>query len=144
MTTRKTFARRTAIIASTALLAGGAAAPAAQAQNLGGLLGTVGIISEINDAAIANLDCKTTDTILTTLKLKDATTTKSQLEKNIRNAVPAANAGIVFIKAEAAGKWADRALECGIVKADPQTPLSGSTELLGSLDVIQELIAVQR
>lgn len=142
--TSTSLTRRIAVAATAALCSFGMATPAASAQDLGTILGGVSALQGLNDSAIATVDCKTLDMGLTALKLKDSTTTQAQLEKNIRTAVPAQGLPLVIFKAEAASKWASRALECGLVKPNPQTPLSGSAELLGSLDIAKEVLATQR
>lgn len=107
--------RRTlATVAATTIAVTGLA-PAASAQ-LGGGLGLV-------ERAIATTDCRVADPILRGAFTIDGTTTRSDLAKQIRDAakpVTGNDVGTYLLGAQYAGQIADKALECGIVKADPQ------------------------
>lgn len=96
-------------------------APAASAQFIPGA----------NDF-IANADCGLVEQSLKGLGLVDEDTTRNQLAAKVR-----AETGkiidhplINITASNYAGQIADRALECGIVKEDPQNPFSGSAEFL--------------
>lgn len=70
---------------------------------------------------------------LEALDLVDEDTTRNQLAGELRK-----QSGILFgiplLTNVYANQIADRALECEIVKADPQTPISGSIQFLEMFD----------
>ena len=150
MTSSSTFSRvakRASAVAATALLATGVAAPAAQAQDLSTLLQGLGTANNLSDQALAAMDCGTLDGLLNAAQLKDSTTTRSQLESNIRNIAPDAgvsNPALLLFGAQQANKVADKALACNIVKPDPTDPFSQFTQLLGSVEFLGQLAAAQR
>lgn len=118
--------RRTlATVAVTAIAVVGLA-PAASAQLPGG-------------DAISRVDCGHLNFTLRALNLKDDNTTRSQLARNIRDeAAPftLSDPSTWLVSVNYAEQIADRALECGIVKPDPQDPFAGSTR---AAEIIQEM-----
>lgn len=143
---RKLLTRRVAVVGATVALAAGVVAPAAHSQNIGDLIGGVGLIGELSNAAIENMDCDTLDWGLNTFGLVDEDTTRSELAKTLRELpleLGATDPAVLIFGKGEADKWADKALECGIVKEDPQTPLAGSMELLGSLEFLGQIAEAQ-
>lgn len=72
---------------------------------------------------IANVPCSVADFALRGAFQINENTTRSDLAKQIRDAakpVTGNDVGTYLLGAQYAGQIADKALECGIVKADPQ------------------------
>lgn len=126
--------RRTlATVAATAIAVTGLA-PAASAQ-LGGGFGLV-------EQAIANTDCRIAEPILRGAFTIDATTTRSDLAKQIRDeAKPLTinDPSTFLLSAQFAGQIADKAVACGTVKPDPQSLIPGSSNLADIQDILANL-----
>lgn len=125
----KKFRRIAATAAATAAL-GAALTPAASAQNLGDLLTGAGQLNQVID----NFDCTVLREGLTRTGTANQDTTRSQLADSLRNAADLGAidpvlglAGTVY-----ADRIADRALACGIVKADPQLDFLAQLQHLSS------------
>ena len=150
MTSSSTFShvtKRASAVAAAALLATGVAAPAAQAQDLSRSLQGLSTVNNISDQTLAAMDCGTLDTLLTLARLKDSTTTRSQLESNIRNIAPTAGVSdraVLLLGAQQANKVANKALACNIVKPDPTDPLSLLGQLVSGLKFLGLLVGIQR
>lgn len=141
------FARRAAVVSAAALMTTGFAAPAAQAQDIGTILQGLGTANQTSDTLLNAMDCNTLNFALNTAKLKDANTTKSQLERNIRNIAPnagASNPALLIFGAQQASKVSAKALQCGIVNPDPNDPFSQFEQLMGSVEFLGKLTGAQR
>lgn len=81
---------------------------------------------------IATANCDSLRTGLTATRMVNKDTTRSQLVMNLNTAV-GNDAALRLVSASTVGAVADRALECGIVKPDPVTPLdqlfAGSSQM---------------
>ena len=108
---RLSSALATGLIAVAAFA--GTAAPA-QAQ-------TVELIKLLN-GNIATANCDVLRAGLTATRMVGPDTTRSELVANV-NAVVGQDATLRLASAATIATLGDRALECGIVKADPATPL---------------------
>ena len=71
---------------------------------------------------IATANCDALRVGLTSTNMVGPDTTRSQLVSNVNNVV-GKDATLRLASASTVGALADRALECGIVKPDPATPL---------------------
>ena len=71
---------------------------------------------------IATANCDALRVGLTSTNMVGPDTTRSQLVSNVNNVV-GKDATLRLVSASTVGALADRALECGIVKPDPATPL---------------------
>lgn len=101
--------RRTLATVAAAGIAFAGLTPTASAQNAEDL--------------IANVPCPVAKIALHSAFQIDENTTRSDLAKQIRDAakpVTGNDVGTYLLGAQYAGQIADKALECGIVKADPQ------------------------
>lgn len=100
-------------------------APAASAQVIPGV-GTF----------IKQLPCNELEQGLKAANLIDEDTTRNQLASKLRTETGKVIDNPFFNVAASAyaNQLADRALECEIVKADPQTPISGSIQFLEMFD----------
>lgn len=109
--------RRLASLAAAGLVAvsafAGTAAPA-QAQ-------TIELIKLLN-GNVATANCDVLRASLTATRMVGPDTTRSQLIGNV-NAVVGQDATLRLASASTVATLGDRALECGIVKPDPVTPL---------------------
>lgn len=81
---------------------------------------------------IATADCGRLGTTLRLTGMANRDTTRSQLVANVNNAV-GQNASLRLVAAPTVNSLADRAVECGVVKPDPVTPLTQITELSSKL-----------
>ena len=113
---RKDTMRRFASLAAAGLMAAAAIATptAAQAQ-------TVELIKLLN-GNLATANCDVLRAGLTATRLAGPDTTRSQLIANV-NAAVGQDATLRLASAPTVSTLGDRALECGIVKPDPVTPL---------------------
>lgn len=103
--------RRTLATAAVTAIAVAGLAPAASAQ------------TDLVANAIAAADCRLVGPALKTLFDIDDNTTRSDLAKQIRDEAKPwtiTDPSTYLVSAQYAGQIADKALECGIVKADPQ------------------------
>lgn len=120
---------RTAAIAA-ALVAvattGAVNANQADAQN-----NTVELVRALN-GGISTMDCNSVRTLLRGAKLADDTTTRSQLTSKL-NQQFGADASLTLIAAPTINTIGDRALACGVVKADPVTPQSQAIDFASKL-----------
>lgn len=119
--------RRFASVAAAGLVAAaaiaGPAAPAhaqtqAQAQTQAPSLELIKLLN----GGVANANCDMLRTSLTATRMVGPDTTRGQLVQNV-NAVVGQDAALRIASASTVNTLADRALECGIVKPDPATPL---------------------
>lgn len=121
--------RRFASVAAASLVAAaaiaGPAAPAhaqtqaqAQAQTQAPSLELIKLLN----GGVANANCDMLRTSLTATRMVGPDTTRGQLVQNV-NAVVGQDAALRIASASTVNTLADRALECGIVKPDPVTPL---------------------
>ena len=115
--------RRLASLAAAGLVAAaafaGTAAPA-QAQ-------TIELIKLLN-GNVATANCDVLRASLTATRMVGPDTTRSQLIGNV-NAVVGQDATLRLASASTVATLGDRALECGIVKPDPATPLDKFFEM---------------
>lgn len=120
---------RTAAIA-TAITAvavtGTMTATKADAQN-----NALELIKVIN-GNIATLDCGTVSAVLHTTGVVKGETTRSQLVANLNNTF-GPDATTALVTAPTINATADRALACGVVKADPATPENQAIEFASKL-----------
>lgn len=111
--------------AGATALAATALAPVAGAQ------------TNLGEEFIAGLDCNHLETALTTLDFVDEDTTRNELAAEISEfgdiEIDLGPLPSVVVQAYYAGQIADRALECGIVEEDPESPFAASSEFLESL-----------
>lgn len=120
---------RTAAIATTiaaVATTGAVNANQAEAQN-----NTLELVRTLN-SGIATMDCNSVGTLLRGAKLVDDTTTRSQLTSKL-NKQFGADASLTLITAPTINAVGDRALACGIVKADPATPKNQAIEFTSKL-----------
>lgn len=103
--------RRTLTIAAATIALTASLAPAASAQGLG----------ELNHI-VDTFDCNILGTALTTSGLVNDQTTRTQLATELRTTANLRQIDLTLglVGNAYAGRIADRALNCGIVKADPQ------------------------
>ncbi|QGU04105.1 hypothetical protein [Corynebacterium comes] len=122
--------RRTlATVAVTAIAVVGLA-PAASAQ-----LGAI-------DKAIADAPCSLVDPALKAAFRIDGNTTRSDLAKQIRDEarpLTITDPATYLISAQYAGQIADKAVECGTVKKDPELFPGSSIPGLGNISNINEV-----
>lgn len=115
--------RRLASLAAAGLVAvsafAGTAAPA-QAQ-------TIELIKLLN-GNVATANCDVLRASLTATRMVGPDTTRSQLIGNV-NAAVGQDATLRLASASTVATLGDRALECGIVKPDPATPLDKFFEM---------------
>lgn len=115
--------RRLASLAAAGLVAAaafaGTAAPA-QAQ-------TIELIKLLN-GNVATANCDVLRASLTATRMVGPDTTRSELIGNV-NAVVGQDATLRLASASTVAALGDRALECGIVKPDPATPLDKFFEM---------------
>lgn len=115
--------RRLASLAAAGLVAvsafAGTAAPA-QAQ-------TIELIKLLN-GNVATANCDVLRASLTATRMVGPDTTRSQLIGNV-NAVVGQDATLRLASASTVATLGDRALECGIVKPDPVTPVDKFFEM---------------
>ncbi|WJY98049.1 hypothetical protein [Corynebacterium fournieri] len=114
--------RRIATLAAAGLMTAAAIATptAAQAQ-------TFELIKLLN-GNVATANCDALRTGLTATRMVGPDTTRSELVSNVNNAV-GTDATLRLVSASTVGALADRALECGIVKPDPATPMDKFFEM---------------
>lgn len=98
----------------------------ADAQN-----NTVELVRALN-GGIATMDCNSVGTLLRGAKLADDTTTRSQLTTKL-NQQFGADATLALVTTPTINAIGDRALECGVVKADPVTPQSQAIDFASKL-----------
>ncbi|WP_273412231.1 hypothetical protein [Corynebacterium appendicis] len=99
----------------------------AEAQN-----NTLELVRALN-GGIATMDCNSVGTLLRGAKLvDDDTTTRSQLTSKL-NKQFGADASLTLIAAPTINAVGDRALVCGVVKADPATPQNQAIEFASKL-----------
>lgn len=109
---------------TAAALAGALLAPAANAQSpLDQFAGAVG-----------NVNCNTLDTVLTASGAKGDAETRAQLVSNLRG-YAGDDLTLKLLLNNNVNAVADRAVECGIVKSDPQLP-AGSAALADYADLL--------
>lgn len=115
--------RRLASLAAAGLVAAaafaGTAAPA-QAQNFE--------LIKLLNGNVATANCDVLRASLTATRMVGPDTTRSQLVGNV-NAVVGQDATLRLTSASTVATLGDRALECGIVKPDPATPLDKFFEM---------------
>lgn len=118
--------RRIASLAAAGLMAAAAIATptAAQAQ-------TIELIKLLN-GNIATANCDVLRTGLTATRMVGPDTTRSELIANV-NAAVGQDATLRLASASTVATLGDRALECGIVKPDPVTPLDQFFEMSSQL-----------
>lgn len=117
-------------VASAALALSATLTPAASAQDLGALLNGAGQINQIID----NFDCNTLGQGLRHANLVNQDTTRSQLAGSLKTATNLDQVDPVIALAGnvSADRIADRALACGVVKADPQQDIFAFLQGLSS------------
>ena len=110
--------RRIATLAAAGLMAAAAIASpvTAQAQTQ-----SLELLKLLN-GNIATANCDALRVGLTSTNMVGPDTTRSQLVSNVNNVV-GTDATLRLVSASTVGALADRALECGIVKPDPVTPM---------------------
>jgi len=115
--------RRLASLAAAGLVAAaafaGTAAPA-QAQNFE--------LIKLLNGNVATANCDVLRASLTATRMVGPDTTRSELIGNV-NAVVGQDATLRLASASTVATLGDRALECGIVKPDPATPLDKFFEM---------------
>ena len=120
--------RRITTLAAAGLMAAAAIASPATAQAQTQSLELIKLLN----GNIATANCDALRVGLTSTKMVGPDTTRSQLVSNVNNVV-GKDATLRLASASTVGALADRALECGIVKPDPATPLdqiiAGSSQL---------------
>lgn len=120
---------RTAAIATAVaavITTGAVNANQAEAQN-----NTLELVRALN-GGITTMDCNSVGTLLRGAKLVDDTTTRSQLTSKL-NKQFGADASLTLIAAPTINAVGDRALACGVVKADPATPQNQAIEIASKL-----------
>jgi len=117
---------RTFAIAATITAVTATGAVHADAQN-----NTAQLVRALN-SGITTADCNSVGTLLRGAKLVDATTTRSQLITTL-NKQFGADATLTLVAAPTINAVGDRALACGVVKADPVTPQSQAINLASKL-----------
>lgn len=93
----------------------------------------------LNDL-IANAGCGPLGVSLRVVYTIDDNTTRNDLAKQIRDSVNAPDPAAALVAFQTANRVADRALECGIVKKDPEF-IPGSSDL-GDLGGLADLATV--
>ena len=116
------IAATVAAVAATGIINGNQA----DAQN-----NTLELVRALN-GGIATMDCNSVGTLLRGAKLVDDTTTRSQLTSKL-NKQFGADASLTLIAAPTINAVGDRALACGVVKADPATPQNQAIEFASKL-----------
>lgn len=116
------IAATVAAVATTGIINGNQA----DAQN-----NTLELVRALN-GGIATMDCNSVGTLLRGAKLVDDTTTRSQLTSKL-NKQFGADASLTLIAAPTINAVGDRALACGVVKADPATPQNQAIEFASEL-----------
>lgn len=116
------IAATVAAVATTGIINGNQA----DAQN-----NTLELVRALN-GGIATMDCNSVGTLLRGAKLVDDTTTRSQLTSKL-NKQFGADASLTLIAAPTINAVGDRALACGVVKADPVTPQNQAIEIASQL-----------
>lgn len=81
---------------------------------------------------IATADCGRLGTTLRVTGMANRETTRSQLVANVNNAV-GQNASLRLVAAPTVNALGDRAVQCGVVKPDPVTPMSKVVEMSSKL-----------
>lgn len=81
---------------------------------------------------IATADCGRLGTTLRVTGMANRETTRSQLVANVNNAV-GQNASLRLIAAPTVNALGDRAVECGVVKPDPVTPMTQFIQMSSQL-----------
>lgn len=115
----------TAVLAAT--VAGGAlTATKADAQN------NAFELLKVFNGNIATLDCGAVGSVLRATDMAKGDTTRSQLVNNLNTAF-GADATTKLLTTPTINAVADRALACGVVKADPATPQSQAIEFASKL-----------
>lgn len=117
---------RTFAIAATVTAIAASGAVHADAQN-----NTAELVRALN-SGIATTDCNSVGTLLRGAKLVDASTTRSQLTATL-NKQFGADATLTLVAAPTINAIGDRALSCGVVKADPVTPQSRAIDMASKL-----------
>lgn len=124
--------RISTVIAAAAVAAAAALSPiaatAAPAQNTGNYVQLVKVLN----GEIATANCDVLGGALKATKMVDDTTTRSGLVANLNKAV-GENSTLRLVTAPSINAVGDRALECGIVKADPVTPMDQLVKLSSKL-----------
>ena len=95
-------------------------------------LGTYVELTKVLNGEIKTANCDTLSTTLKLTKMVDGETTRSTLVQNL-NKVVGENSVLRLATAPTVNALGDRALECGIVKADPVTPLDQAVKLSSQL-----------
>ncbi|MEH0147244.1 hypothetical protein V6D40_06155 [Corynebacterium sp. Q4381] len=81
---------------------------------------------------IATADCGRLGTTLRVTGMANRETTRSQLVANVNNAV-GQNAPLRLVAAPTVNALGDRAVECGVVKPDPATPMTQFLQMSSKL-----------
>lgn len=81
---------------------------------------------------IATADCGRLGTTLRVTGMANKETTRSQLVTNINNAV-GQNASVRLVAAPTVNALGDRAVQCGVVKPDPVTPMTQLVQMSSKL-----------
>lgn len=130
--------RLSATLAAAALAAAATLSPiAAHAQDAKPAqtktdLGTYVELTKVLNGEIKTANCDTLSTTLKLTKMVDGETTRSTLVQNL-NKVVGDNSALRLATAPTVNALGDRALECGIVKADPVTPLDQAVKMSSQL-----------
>lgn len=126
--------RRTAAF-TAALIAGSAAlAPAVATADTTPANTTASYLqfAKLLNGNIATLDCNVLGTALRATGTVNAETTRSGLVENL-NTTFGESTALRLATASTINTVADRALQCGVVKADPVTPASKALEIASKL-----------
>lgn len=125
--------RRLSALFAAAVAAAATLSPiAAQAQPAQTNLGTYVELTKLLNGEIKTANCDTLAATLKVTKLVDADTTRAGLVENLNKAV-GENTTLRLATTPTINAVGDRALECGIVKADPVTPLDQVVQLSSQL-----------
>lgn len=116
--------RRIATLAAAGLMTAAAIASPATAQAQTQSLELIKLLN----GNIATANCDALRVGLTSTNMVGPDTTRSQLVSNVNNVV-GTDATLRLVSASTVGALADRALECGIVKPDPVTPMDKFFEM---------------
>ncbi len=123
--------RRALATAAVSAIAVVGLAPAASAQ-----------LPDVNNT-IATFPCGLLGTALRGFGLVDEDTTRNQLAAELRKGARDIPGLLGIATNQVAGALADRALECKIVKEDPRTLFSGSTQFLEMFDGLSSTLVRQ-
>lgn len=84
------------------------------------------------NSEIATADCGRLGTTLRVTGMANRETTRSQLVANVNNAV-GQNASLRLVAAPTVNALGDRAVQCGVVKPDPVTPMTQFIQMSSQL-----------